>query len=136
METTGGGILGRLGEKVLGWVALALIVLLGVGIWRMGPEARGAILDGIWRTLCWIVVAAALPWSARLFIGRLLAVGSNWAGFGLLAVFAVVDVVAGLALMGGLPTGGWGWFAGLAALAVAGTYNYWVAEYLAETSGR
>jgi len=30
------GILGRLGEKVLAWIAFALLVLIGIGIWLLG----------------------------------------------------------------------------------------------------
>ncbi len=134
METSG-GILGRLGEKVLGWIALALIIVVGVGVWRMGPEARGAILSGIWYTLVWIVIVAALPWLTRLFIGRLLEIGENWVGVVLIAVYTLIDLIVGVIFLGGLPVGGWGWVVALAALAVAGTYNYLVCEYLAEQAG-
>ena len=30
METTGGGILGRLGEKAIGWIILGLLIFLGI----------------------------------------------------------------------------------------------------------
>ena len=81
------------------------------------------------------MIAAALPWSVRLFIRRILEIGSNWASLSLLAAFVLVDAVAGLLLLGGFPTGGWSWIAALAALAVAGTYSYLVAEYLSEQAG-
>ncbi len=135
METTGGGILGRLGEKVLGWIALGLIVALGAAIVFMEEDTRAAIWSGIWRTIAWIVIVAALPWVSRFFIRRLLEVGSNWAGVVLLAVLVLLDAIAGLVLMGGWPSGGWGWLAALAALAIVGTYNYLVTEYLAEQTG-
>jgi hypothetical protein len=226
METTGGGgILGRLGEKMLGWIALGLLIVLAIAIWRMDPVVRTAIWQGIWRTILWVVIVATLPWSARLFIRRILEVGSNWAGVGLLAAFVAVDLGVGLLMVSGcdasieakrravasetegdaaqggtpLPTappstdatglvrekladvaegaadlaqgaaerlrggedgdlsgeeadaaaaetemtedetdrghGVWFWFACLAALALAGTYNYLVTEYLAEMSG-
>lgn len=135
METSG-GILGRLGEKVLGWVALALIVLTAIGIWQMGPERRGAILEGIWHTVLWLVIVAAVPWSATLFMKRLLEIGENWVGMVLLAALFVVDVLAGLFLMTGWPSGMWGWTAVIAALGVAGTYNYLVTAYLADMAER
>lgn len=135
METGGGGILGRLGEKVLGWLALAALLGLGFAIYQMGPQARGAILDGAAKTLFWIVLCAALPWSSWFFIRRLLAFGTNWAGFALLAGFLLIEVLVGLYLLGGPPAGGWGWLASLAAVAVAGTYNFLVTEYLAEQYG-
>jgi hypothetical protein len=135
MEKVGGGILGRLGEKMLGWIALGLLIMLGISIWQMGPEMRGRIWSGIWRTSMWVVIVGGVPWISRVFIGRLLEISSNWAGVILIATLTFVDLVAGLILMQGLPSGGWGWLASLAALAVAGTYNYLVAEYLAEQAG-
>ena len=138
METIGGGgggLLGRLGERVLGYIALGLIVLAGVALWRMGPEGRGAIWSGIWRAAVWVIIAVGLPWGARLFIKRILEVASNWAGVILLVALGVVDLLAGLILMGGWPTGGWGWAAALAALALAVSYNYLVPAYLSEQAG-
>jgi hypothetical protein len=135
MESPGGGILGRLGEKVLGYVALGLIAVAGVALYKMGPEGRAALWNGFWRTAVWIGIAAGLPWVARLFVTRLLELGTNWAGVVLLAALTLVDGVAGVILMSGWPSGGWGWTAAIAALAVAGLYNYLVAEYLSEQAG-
>jgi FtsH-binding integral membrane protein len=135
MESPRGGMLGRVLEKVLTLIALALVVLAGVAIYRMAPQTRQAIWAGIWRTVAWFVLAAGLPWVGKLFIGRLLEIGSNWAGVVLLSVLTLVDAMVGLILMRGWPSGGWSWLAALAALAVAGLYNYLVAEYLAEKAG-
>lgn len=135
MEQPTGGILGRLTERVLSLVALGLVVLAGVALWQMGPEGRAAIWSAIWRTALWLALAAALPWTGRLFIGRVLAVGANWAGLVLIAALTAIDLIVGLVLIGGLPAGGWGWLAALAALGLAATYNYFVAEYLAEQAG-
>ena len=219
METSG-GILSRLGEKMLGWIGLALLILIGVAIWQIGPVGRQTIWQGAWRTVFWIAIAAALPWSAKFFIRRILDSGTNWAGVGLLAAFLAVDLGAGLLMLSGcdssiqatrlavieeeggdesrqesaLPTappsadttgvvrealatvaegaadiaertaerlrgeetaeevaaaaeaqaaedekssghGGWFWFACVAALALAGTYNFLVTEYLSDMAG-
>jgi hypothetical protein len=135
METTGGGILGRLGEKTLGWIILGLLVFLGIAIYRMPAETKAAIWSGIWRSVVWVVVAAAVPWSAKLYMGRVLDAGTNWAGVALLAVLTAVDLLAGALLMTGWPGSVWTWLAAIGALAVAVTYNYLVAEYLAEMGG-
>lgn len=132
---TGGGFLGRVGERVVSWIALGLLILLGVAIWRMQPETRTAIWENTWRTGVWIALAGLIPWIGAAFMSRLLAVGSNWGGVVLLAAYFVLDLGFGIALLRGWPAGGWGWFAGLAALGVAGTYNYLVSEYLAERAG-
>jgi hypothetical protein len=135
MEIPGGGILGRLGERVLGWIALALLIGVGIAIWQTPPDTKAAIWSGIWRTIAWLLIVAALPWTARLFIGRVLEIGSNWAGALLIAAFLAADIIVALVLMSAWPESGWAWVACLAALGVAGTYNYLVTEYLAESSG-
>lgn len=134
METSG-GILGRLGEKMLGWIAFALILLAAIGVYQMGPERRGAILDGIWHSLLWLAIIAAVPWSVKLFIKPLLEVGENWVGLVLLAGLMLIDGIAGFLLMTGWPGGLWGWTAVTAALGIAGTYNYLVTAYLADMAG-
>lgn len=134
MEVPGGGMVGRLAEKVIGWVALGGLVFLGIAIYQMPGETKAAIWSGIWRSAAWLVAAAAIPWSATLFIRRILEIGSNWAGLGLVAAFCVLDVVVALVLMTGWPDSGWAWAATLGALGLAGTYNFLVAEYLAERS--
>lgn len=134
METSQ-GIFGRLGEKVLGWIALLLIVFIGIAIYRMPAETKAAVWSGIWRTAAWVAIAAALPWSSRLFIRRALEAGSNWTGVGLMGALIGADIIAGLLLMTGWPSGGWSWFICLAALGVVGTYNYLVSEYLSEQTG-
>lgn len=129
------GILGRVGERVLAGIVFVVLIAVGIGIWRLGPAGRAALLSGLWRGLLWLAIAAVLPWCSRLFMRRVLEISSNWAGVILLATFTLIDVVAGLVLLGGLPHGGWGWLLALAALVGAGTYNYLVSEYLAEQAG-
>ncbi len=129
------GILGRLGEKILGWIALGLLLALGYALYEIGPEGRAALWNGIWRTVAWLVFASALPWTARFFIRRILEVGSNWAGVGLILAYILVDAIVGRILLGQWPGSGWGWVAALAALAVVGTYNFLVAEYLSDEAG-
>ena len=212
MESTGSGIFGRLGERVLGWIALGVLIAIVVGIFLMDPVARTSIWQGIWRSMFWVLIVATLPWAGRFFLRRILEMRTNWASVGLLAAFTVVDLGVGLVLMSGcdvtvaakqaviadeekadepaLPknpptsltdaareaaaealtkmadtiapdeeadplaanaepggeasdenaedersSSGWFWFACLTALAVAGTYNYLVTEYLAEMAG-
>lgn len=134
METPG-GILRRLGEKILSWIAMLALILLGIAVYQMPAETKAAIWSGVWRTLVWVGIAAVVPWSARLFIRRVLEAGTNWSGAALVAGLTLVDVIAGWALLTGWPASGWGWIALFSALGLAGTYNYLVAEYLAETAG-
>jgi hypothetical protein len=83
----------------------------------------------------WVVIVAAVPWSAKLFIRRILEAGTNWAAVGLLGGLMAVDVIAALLLMTGWPGSVWSWLAAIGVLAVVGTYNYLVTEYLSEMAG-
>lgn len=131
METSGGGILGRLSEKVLYLIAIAALVLIGFGIWDMGPQGRQAALNWLWNAVVWLVVALGLPWSAKLYIRRVLDAGANWVGLGLLAGLTLFDMLLGFFLFG-WPAGGWSWLLGIGVAALAATYNYLVVEYLAQ----
>lgn len=135
MSTESPTFLSRLSERVLSWVALGLIVGAGIGLWQMGPEARGALWSGAWRSVAWLAIVAAVPWSATLYIRRLGDFGSNWAGVILLASLLLVDVVIAVLLMTAWPAGLWTWLAALALLALAAAYNFLVTEYLADQAG-
>lgn len=113
------GILGRLAERVLGWVALALVILLGIAIYQMPSETKAAIWSAIWRSAAWLMIVGVIPWFARLFVSRILEISSNWAGVLLLAGLFAVDVIAAVLLMTGWPSGGWAWFGAFVALALA-----------------
>lgn len=135
METTGSGLLSRVGERVLSWLALGALLALGVAIWQMAPETKAAIWSGIWRTGAWLAIVALVPWGVRPVIRRVASAATNWAGLGLLGVLLAVDLVAATLLLTAWPAGIWSWVLAVAALALACTYNYLVAEYLAERFG-
>lgn len=128
-------MLARIGERVLSWIALAGVVAVGIAIYQMPAETKSAIWSGAWRSALWVVIAAGLPWSAWLYIGRVLELGANWAGVALIAALTLLDALVGVGLMTAWPGSPWSWFAALATLVVAGAYNYLVAEYLAEMHG-
>ncbi len=129
------GLLSRIAERVISWIALGLLLALAWAVYSMTPETRQAILAGIWRTIVWLIVAAAVPWSAKLYITRVLEAGSNWVSLALIVALTAVDALAGVLLLTDWPHGFWSWLAAITALACAAAYNYLVAEYLAETAG-
>ena len=134
METSE-GILGRVAEHMLKWAGFALLALAGFALYQMGPSGRGVLWSFVWRLGLWLAVAAALPWVAQWFVRRLLSLSTNWAGAILIAALFVLDVVVGLLLKTSWPGGWWSWLGVVALLGAAGTYNYLVAEYLAEQAG-
>lgn len=122
-------------ERVLSGVAFVIVIAIGWSIYQMPAATKKAILAGIWYTIVWLVLSGALPWSTKLFVTRILELGSNWAGVALIGGFTLINIVLGLVFLGGFPSGGWSWFASLGAIAVVGTYNYLVTEYLADMAG-
>ncbi|MCA9242573.1 MAG: hypothetical protein KDA32_01360 [Phycisphaerales bacterium] len=134
MEASG-GMLSRISEKVIAWIAFGLLVLLGVTIYQMPAETKSAIWSGLWRTIAFIGISAAWPWQARLYIRRVLEVGENWAGAALIAALTLGNVIIGVVLMTVWPGSGWAWMAAIGAIALTGTYNYLVTSYLADMSG-
>ncbi len=135
METPGFGFLGRLSEKVLGYIALALVALGALAIYQIPGETKAAIWSGVWRSVVWGLFSAAWPWTSWFYIRRVAEAGTNWAGLTLIGGLTAGNLVAAALLMTGWPLGVWGWLASLTALGLAATYNYLVAEYLAETGG-
>ncbi|RMF79647.1 MAG: hypothetical protein D6744_08920 [Planctomycetota bacterium] len=129
------GILGGVAERVLAAVALLLVLFVGYQIYQIPASQKAFIWSVIWRSTMWVVLAAAAPWSLKFFIKLLLEKGTNWAGVGAIAALTFVDILIGFFLLTGWPTSGWAWLAIVVALGVMTTYNYLVAEYLAEMAG-
>ena len=129
------GILGGVAERVLSGVAFVVVIAIAWSIYQMPAASKAAILGGIWYTVLWSLIAGALPWSAKLFITRILESGNNWVGVALIGGFTLFDCLLGMFFVGGLPSGGWLWFVACGAIAVVGTYNYLVTEYLADMAG-
>lgn len=135
MSDPTGGILGRLGEKVLGWIALALLLLAAWAVYQTPAATKAAIWSGVWRTVAWVLFAIAWPWIGALLVRHVAAAGSNWAGLAWLGGLLAGNLLAAALLMTGLPGGLWSWIGALALLAAAATYNFLVSEYLAERAG-
>lgn len=133
METR--GILGRLADNMAQILGLGLLLGLGFALWQIGADGRAALWSGIWRSIVWVVIVLAAPWGARPVMKRLMEAGTNWAGAGAVAALVLVDLIAAVLLMTVWPASFWAWVASLAALAIAGTYNYLVLEYLSEQTG-
>jgi len=131
---TGSGLLSRVAERALGWVALGLVALGAIAVYQLPAETKAAIWSGAWRSTAWLLLAAAVPWSGWFFVRHLMAVGSNWAGVIWLAILSLVDIGLGLSLMTAWPGGVWSWAAVLGLLTLTATYNYLVTDYLADTS--
>ena len=123
--------------RIAGTFAAGLAALLafagGAWWWRSDEAARQAVVGGLGRSAAWGAAVLLLPWATFWLVG---AVGrraeSNAPGAALVAGYTAVEVGALVALIGGLPDGGLGWAALVAAALFAATYNLFACDWIAE----
>lgn len=122
------------GKVIAGMVALA-VVAGGISWWQMEPAARDSILTGIGRFAAWLGVVLALPWATFFVIGRIAKLESNLAGALLVIGYTLAEFALLVWLFYASLSGPTTWtFAGAAGL-VAGVYNLFACDWIAEKAG-
>ena len=119
------------GKIVTGMVALAVIAA-AISWWQMEPATRQMLLTGAGRIVSWFVVVLVLPWATFFLVGRVGQLDSNAAGAALVLCYTAGEAVllAWLfewSVRGAAP---WAFFA--AAALVAGAYNLFACDWIAE----
>ena len=121
-------------KGVAGKVATGLI-LLAVGIaglawFEADPATRSAVLNGIGKSIGWIVAVLVIPWAGFWLIGAVARRQSNALGACLVAGLTIVEAVTLGWLFG--PASGAAWGFVIAAVIVAGVYNTLACDWIAE----
>ena len=119
------------GKIVTGMVALAVIAA-AISWWQMEPATRQMLLTGAGRIVSWFAVVLVLPWATFFLVGRVGQLDSNAAGAALVLCYTAAEAVllAWLfewSVRGAAP---WAFFA--AAALVAGAYNLFACDWIAE----
>lgn len=119
------------GKVVVGVLSLA-IVLAGISWWQADPATRSALIDGIGRIAGWIMAVLVMPWSMFLVIGRVAKMDSNAAGVALVGGLTLLEAVALAWLFDFHVSGGAAWSLAIAAVLIAGVYNTFTCDWIAE----
>jgi FtsH-binding integral membrane protein len=119
------------GKLVTGGIALALVAG-GISWWQMDPATRQAMFDNATRGGAWFVLVLLIPWLLFWLVARVARMDSNAAGAALVTGVTLVEALWLGVMFGfhGYSPAGWGLFA--AAVCVAGVYNLFACDWIAE----
>lgn len=119
------------GKIVSGLVALGVIAA-GVSWFQMDPTTRHTIASDTGRILAWFGVILLLPWVTFFLIGAVARRDSNLAGALLVCGYTLVEAVVLAWLFGWSVRGAMEWVFFGAAVLLAGAYNLFTCDWLAE----
>jgi FtsH-binding integral membrane protein len=119
------------GKVVAGLVALVVIVG-GISWWQMDPATRESVLAGAGRIFGWLGVVALLPWATFFLIGRVARRESNLAGGLLVAAYTLLEGLGLLWLFDWSIQGTAAWSFVVFGVLLAGVYNLFVCDWIAE----
>jgi len=120
-----------LGKVVSGLVALA-VVAAAISWWQMDPETRHMLLTGAGRIVSWFAVVLVLPWASFFVIGRVGRMDSNAAGAALVLLYTAAEATLLAWLFDWNVRGAASWAFFAAAALVAGVYNLFTCDWIAE----
>lgn len=119
------------GKIVTGLVALGVIAA-GVSWFQMDPATRHLIASDTGRILAWFGVVVVLPWVTFFLIGAVARQESNLAGALLVCGYVAVEAVVLAWLFGWSIHGAMEWVFFCAAVLLAGAYNLFMCDWIAE----
>lgn len=118
-------------KVVLGIVALAVIAG-GISWWQLEPAGREAIITDVGRFLAWLGVVLTLPWVTFFLIGWIARMESNPAGALLVLGYTLLEFALLVWLFYPSLSSPTAWTCATAAGLVAGVYNLFTCDWLAE----
>jgi hypothetical protein len=119
------------GKIVAGMVALA-VVAGGISWWRMDPDTRQMLVNGLERIGLWIGVVVLLPWATFFLIGRIAKLESNLAGGVLVAIYAMAETTLLAWLFHWRISTATAWTFLVCGGLLAGVYNLLICDWIAE----
>jgi hypothetical protein len=125
---------GIVGKIAAGLVALA-VVAAGISWWQMDLATRHAIAVDTGRLIGWTLVVLLAPWASFWLIGWVAKMDSNRAGAAMVMAVTAVEAVVLAWLFGFAVHGPTAWTLLVAGVLVAGVYNLFACDWIAEKVG-
>jgi FtsH-binding integral membrane protein len=127
LKTIGGKIITAL---------VSLAVIAGAISWyEMDPATRHGIVSGTGRILSWLGIVLVLPWSTFFLIGAVGRMENNLAGAMLVFAYTAIEAVLLGWLFAWAIHGATAVAFFCAALLIAGAYNLFACDWIAEKAG-
>jgi FtsH-binding integral membrane protein len=120
------------GKIVSGLVAVA-VVAMAISWWQMEPDTRQMLLTGSGRILSWFLVMLVVPWVTFFLVGWVGKLESNAAGAGLILAYTVLEAVLLAWLFKWDIHGATAIVFFAAATLLAGAYNLFACDWIAES---
>ncbi len=122
------------GKIVTGLVVLGVIAA-GISWWQMEPQTRQMLVHGTGKIVGWLLVVLVLPWATFFVSVRVGKFDSNLAGALLVFAYTVLELVLLAWLFDWHIRGAAGWTFLLVGGLLAGAYNLFTCDWIAERLG-
>lgn len=122
---------GIAGKAATGVIVLA-VGMAGLAWYQADPATRSAVVHGVGKTVGWTLATLVLPWALFAVIGWVGRMQSNAAGACLVAGLTLIEALALFWLFDWSPGGGAAWAMVIAAILIAGVYNTFACDWIAE----
>ena len=127
------------GGRVVGGVVTLMVIIGAITWFRASDASKDALISGagsvalaVGKTLGWLAVVGALPWALFFVIGRVARLRSNAAGAVLVLLLTAGEAVLLAWMFDWAVSGATAWVFFGAAVLVAGVYNLFACDWIAE----
>jgi hypothetical protein len=123
------------GGKVVGGAVALAVIAGGISWLQMDPQSRHDLMTGTGRVIAWLGVVLLLPWATFFMIARVAKADSIAAGAALVFTYTAAEAILLAWLFGWAIHGAAAWTFATAAVLVAGVYNLFTCDWIAEKAG-
>ena len=127
------------GGRVVGGVVTLMVIIGAITWFRASDASKDALLSGAGsaamatgKVLGWLAVVAILPWALFFVIGRVARLNSNAAGAAFVVLLTAGEATLLAWMFDWAVRGATGWVFFGAATLIAGVYNLFACDWIAE----
>lgn len=123
------------GGKIASGVVVLAVGAAGLAWYETPPETKHVILSDTGRILGWTLLVLILPWASFALVGWVAKFDTNAAGAALVLGMTLVQAIVLAWLFGWSIHGAAWWTVYAAAVLIAGVYNLFTCDWIAERVG-